>query len=273
MKNTIVVLGSTGNIGRPLVEELVRKKADVHPASRKTGFELGDVSTYARTFEGADSLFLLTPVDPRTVELTRKVIDAAKRAGVRRVVKVSALGASATARMTFGKWHHEAENVVRESGLEWTFLQPNGFMQNFVNAYAPVIKAQGAFYLPLGDAKISWVDTRDIAAAAAVALNGGHGGKTIVLTGPESLSGADCASKLSIVVGRDIRYVAVGEEQARQGMGKTGMPAWLVDALLELYAVYRTGEASVVSAEGPRLTGRPGTAFEQFATDHSVAFR
>src|SRR5260370_19438183 len=144
---------------------------------------------------------------PSQVALANAFVDAAKRAGVRHVGKLSAIGADAAPLYTFGKWHAANEQHIRESGLAFTFLRPNSFMQNFITYFQP---HDGTIYLPWGNGKASFVDTRDIAAVAAEALTSdGHEGKTYTLTGPAALGIAEVASILSEGAGREINYIDV----------------------------------------------------------------
>jgi len=283
--NTILVTGATGNVGSQVVQQLIAaginprvavrsvKKAD---ALKQAGAELVEMDldkpeTVQPAFEGVDKVFLVSPFVPNMVELAAILVEAAKKANLKQIVRLSAL---AQPGITLSKWHGEVEKMIEDSGIPFTFLRPNGFMQNFTNSMADTIKTQNAFYMPVGDGKVSLVDTRDIAAVAVAALtNTGHEGKAYVITGPEALSNQQVASILSQVLGRTINYVDVPEDAARQGMQSAGMPDLLVNALLELYASYKAGQASTVSPAVEQVTGKTPISFEQFARDYAEAFR
>ena len=144
-------------------------------------------------------------------------------------------------------------------------------MQNFVTYFPP---RNGAIYLPWGNGKASFVDTRDIAGVAAeVLLGGGHEGKTYTLTGPAALGIAEVARILSAVAGREINYVDVPEPAACDGMLQAGLPQWQVDALMELHATNKENRWTSVTSDIEKVTGKPATAFAQFARDHAVKFR
>jgi len=208
---------------------------------------------------------------PNQTEVTNAFVDAAKRAGGRHIVKLSAIGADASPPYTFGKWHAAADRHVRESGLAFTFLRPNSFMQNFMNYFPP---RDGTIYLPWGNGKASLVDTRDIATVADEALTSdGHEGKTYTLTGPAALGIAEVASILSEVAGREIHYVDVPESAARDGMLQAGLPQWQVEPLLELHAANKQNRWTAVTADVEKVTGNPATAFAQFARDDADRFR
>jgi len=221
--------------------------------------------------KGAEKVFLLPPLMPNQVKVANAFVDAARRTGVRHIVKLSAIGADASPPYTFGKWHAAADRHIRESGLAFTFLRPNSFMQNFMNYFPP---HDGTIYLPWGNGKASFVDTRDIAAVAAEALTSSeHEGKTYTLTGPAALGIAEVASILSEVAGREINYIDVPESAARDGMLQAGLPRWQVDALMELHAANKQNRWSTVTSDIEKVTAKPATSFAQFARDHADRFR
>ena len=284
----ILITGGTGTTGRDIVKELAalgakRVRALVRDESkaafiREAGFETveGDFDrpeTLGRALEGVGRALLLTPPSPQTVEHQSRFIEAAKRAGVRHVVKFSAYGADAHARGGFAKWHGEAEDMLKASGMAYTMLQPNFFMQNLLGQ-ARSIAEGGRIYQPVGDARASFVDTRDVAAVAARALaEEGHEGKSYVITGPEALSYHDVAAKLSEAAGREITYVPVSPDDFRNGALAQGLPEWLVGALGLLNETFASGRAAAVTDAVREVTGREPGSFDQFARDHAEAFR
>lgn len=285
MSNTILVTGSTGNVGSQVVQQLIASGVTPRVAVRsiskaeslkKAGAEpvemdLDRPETVQSALTGVDKVFLVSPFVPNMVELTAILIEAAKRANVQQIVKLSALAQPGIA---LSKWHLEMENAIASSGISFTFLRPNGFMQNFVNAMAETIKSDNAFYLNAGDGKVSFVDTRDIASVAVAALiTSGHEGQSYTITGSQALSHAESASILSQVLGRTINYVDVPEDVVRQGMQGAGMPEPTVNALLELYAIYKAGQAATVSPVVEQVTGKQPISFEQFAKDYAEVWQ
>lgn len=284
----ILITGGTGTTGREVVAELQRLGAASvralvrDPARalfiREAGFETfeGDFDrpeTLDAALEGVETALLLTPPSPLTYAYQRDFIEASKRAGVRRVVKLSAVGADASAPESFGKWHGQAEEFLKASGLGWTILRPNFFMQNLLGQ-AHTIATQGAIYQPGGDARASLIDARDIASVAARALtDAGHEGKTYTLTGPEALSYGEAAAKISEATGRPVRYVAITPEQFREGALAQGLPEWLVSALGLLNDLFASGDAAEVTDDVRRVGGREPKTFDEFARDHAAAFR
>src|SRR5829696_7796534 len=284
----ILITGATGTTGREVVEELRRLGAKGvralvrDPARadfiREAGFETiaGDFErpeTLGAALEGVERALLLTPPTPDTVSHHREFIVAAAEAGVRYIVKLSAFGADADAPEGFGRWHGQSENLLKTSCLKWTILRPNFFMQN-LHGQARQIAATGAIFQPVGDARASFIDARDIAAVAARALTeDGHEGQTYTLTGPEALSYHDVAAKLSEAAGRGIDYVPVSPEQFRAGALSAGLPEWLVSALERLNELFASGQAAVLTDDVRRVGRKEPTTFEQFARDHAEAFQ
>ena len=285
MSKPILVTGSTGTTGRDVVKHLLEKRASVRAAVRDqakarkqfgadiafTTFDFENENTFGEALEGVEKVFLLPPLMPNQVEVANAFVDAAKRAGVRHIVKLSAMNVDTEPPFTFGKWHAAGERHIRESGLPFTFLRPNSFMQNFMNHFPP---RNGVIYLPWGNGKASFVDTRDIAAVAAEVLtNTGHEGKTYTLTGPAALGIAEVAKILSEAARREIKYVDVPEAAARDGMQQAGLPQWMVDALTDLHASQKQNRWTAVTSDIEKVTGKPATSFEQFARDHADRFR
>ena len=282
----ILVTGATGTTGGELVRLLAEADAPVRALVRspekaasiqRLGVEtaVGDFEqpdTLDAAMAGCDHLFLLSPPSPHQPEQERNAIDAAKRAGVGHVVALSVLGASPDAPVAFARWHGEIDRHLAESGLPHTLLLPSGFMQNFL-ASAQYVADQGVLYGMTGETRVSYIDTRDVAAVAAQVLTSpGHQGKAYTLTGPEALSGDEVAERLSAATGRQVRYVDLPPDVFGQGLAGAGMPGWLVDGVVDSNTMLAAGHAATVTNEVARLTGRPPRSFAQFAADHRVAF-
>ncbi len=281
----ILVTGATGHIGSELVRLLAAQgtpaRALVHSPDKaamiqRLGLEVavGDFeqpNSLDAAMAGCDHLLLLTPTSPGPQQ-EQNVIDAAKRARVAHVVKVSFLGADPDAREVFHRRHGQIEQYLAQSGLPYTLLQPNYFMQNFLLS-APSVADQGVLYGMTGQGQTSYIDTRDVAAVAAQVLtNPGHAGNSYGLTGPEALSAAEVAERLSSAIGRQVRYVDLAATAFAQALAGAGLPGWLVDALVEGNSLLAAGHGATVTDEVARLTGRPPRTFAEFAADHRVAF-
>lgn len=282
----ILVTGSTGNVGSELVKKLsasgqvvrafVRSRAQAQAiALPRIEFVEGDFAD-TRTFEPAlknvERLFLLIPSSSSVEEQQRNFVDAANRSGVRHIVKLSQLSADENAPGRFQRYHGAIEKHIMKSGIPYTFLRPNLFMQGLLN-FRATISSQGAFYAPAGTAKVSVVDVRDIAAVAAKALTeSGHEGKIHDITGPEALTHAEMAAQLSKAIGKQVKYVDVPPETMRQALLGFGMPAWQADGLVEDYDHYRRGEAAMVTATVREVTGDDAIPFAEFAKDYAARF-
>lgn len=282
----ILVTGATGNIGSQVVKQLVAKgvpvRAFVRSREKAAALEgpgveialgdLGQPKTIGTALKGIEKVFLLSPGGPRQVEWQGNVVEAAQRAGVKHIVKVAALGTAPDSPLSLARWHAQTEKQIEESGLAYTHLHPHSFMQNFVGM-APMI-AQGNLYAPMKDGKISLVDVRDIAAVTVATLTEeGHEGKTYDITGPEALSYAEIAQKLSAVIGKEVTYVDILPEIARQGMLDMGFPEWLADDFIKLYEVFSAGYAAEISPVVAEVAKKAPITFDQFARDYARVFK
>ena len=286
MKNTVLVLGAGGTVGREVVKALqntdARIKAAVHSHGiSDPGLRVQSVvvdyekpESVATAMEDVDTLFLLTPFTNTMVELTKMLSAAAKKAHVNYIVKLSVLGAEVLPGIALTRWHAEAEYIVQSSGISYAFLRPNTFMQNFINFMGQSIRDEGKIYVPAGEGKSSFVDARDIGAVAAKVLTSGRFERgAYPITGREALTYGQAAEIISRVSGRSIIYVDVPPVQAREGMQQSGMPAWAIDAMLELYGLVRGDNLAAVSPTVEKITGRKATTFEGFVIDHKSAFQ
>jgi uncharacterized protein YbjT (DUF2867 family) len=282
----ILVTGATGKVGQEVVRQLAAADAPVRalvrdPARashiRLPGVEilvgdLGQPASLDRALAGVDRVFLLSPPDPGQVELQGNLIEAAKRSGARHIVKVSVAGGPDSGTQ-IGRWHWTTEKQVEASGISFTFLRPNFYMQQML-LFAPSIAATGSFSLAMGTAEVSVVDTRDVAAVAVCALTqDGHDRKIYDLTGPEALSFDEIADHLSRATGKRISYVHVPPDYARKLLVGIGLPRWLVDDMLILSASYREGYGADVSSAVEEVTKQAPRTFGQFARDYAQAFR
>ena len=276
----ILVTGASGTVGREVVGALAAAGAQFKAGYRSRPQNIPDKvesvaidfdkpETIAPALRGVDTVFLLSNM----VEPEKRVVDEAKRAGVKKIVKLSVNGAAEEA-FTFARWHRAVEKHIEGSGLGWTFLRPSGFMQNFDNYMGDTIRKQGAFYTATGPRGAgAHIDARDIGAAAAAVLTGGHEKKAYELTGPRAITYDEAARILSQAAGREIRHVAITPDQFREGALAMGMPAPYVDALVDLDRAYSTGALLQVTGMVKALTGRDPITFEQFAKDNADRFR
>lgn len=281
----ILVTGATGTVGRPLVLELKERRAafrvltrDPDRARRLLGdvdCDVGDVSrpeTAAKALSGVDAAFLLSPLDPELPAREASFARAARKAGVKLLVKLSALGADPRSPFAIARWHGEAEEEVRRAGVPFALLRPAAFYQNLLGSADSV--RRGVLPAPMGTARVAMVDARDVGVSAAAALlSPSLEGATLTLTGPAPLTYAEAAATLSRVLGRPVAYSATEPELARRGMAAAGMPAWLSDAILGLAESFRSGAADLSSDGVKRASGREPVSLERFVREHAAAFR
>ena len=288
MRQTILVTGATGTVGRGIVKQLamqnVTVRAGVHSVikgenlKRLPGVEIveidfNDPDSLHAAFTNIDQLVLITPLAENQLEMARNLVEEAKKQDVKFIIRLSALGAGAEPGIQLGRWHREMEKYVEESGIPFTILRPAGFMQNLVNYSAESIKREGKFYMPVGEGKVSYIDTRDIAAVAVeVLMSNKHHGQIYELTGPDALSHQEMAAQLSETTGKQIDFVDVPEEAVRKAMLAHHTPVPVTDAILELYAAYKAGKSETVTATVQEITGRSPHSFRQFAHDYQECF-
>ncbi|HEX9319079.1 MAG TPA: SDR family oxidoreductase [Nitrososphaeraceae archaeon] len=288
-KSNILVTGATGTVGSEVVKQLASLgqsvKAAVHTQSKAdkikhnkkidiVSIDYNKPETVADALRGVDKVFLVTLPSPDMANVSSNLVKEAEKNEINYIIKLSVLGAGAEPETILGRVHRQEEKIIEESGIPYTFLRSGAFMQNFVNFFGQTIKQQNAFYLPAGEGKVSFVDIRDIASAAADLLVKNHAqykNKGYGITGQEALSYSQAADILSEQLGRTISYVDIPEETARKGMKGAGMTDWLIDGLLELYAIIRAGHAAQTTTAIEEITGRKPILFSQFAKDYAEA--
>jgi uncharacterized protein YbjT (DUF2867 family) len=246
---TILVAGATGNIGGQVIQALIKRNAvirglvrDPNKATQLTeqGVEvaIGDLSqpeTLNTALKNIETAFLVLPNLLNQVELECTFIDAAKRAGTRQIVKLSVMGAGELP-SPFQQWHHQIEAHLEQSGIAWTHLRPNMLMQN-IRWSAQTIAQTGSIYNCIGDTKISHVDSRDVAAVAAVCLTEtGHENQSYVLTGPQAITFNDIANIFAKTLNRLVKYVDLAPADLKAARLANGEPEWYLDAELALFA-------------------------------------
>lgn len=255
---TIGVLGATGTVSHLVVEKLsglglpTRALAHHEEGAGRLRLPHVDVQTGdyrseddLRAFlSGLDQLLLLTAPDHDQVEVQNRIIDRAGQYGVAGIVKVSAWTAAADAPLTLSRDHHAIETHLSGAGLPFTILQPHTFMQTTALLFGQEVRQNSSMTASVGpDAGIYMVDARDVAdVAVAVLAAGNHSGETLVVHGPEPLSYADCAERISAHVGRPITYHLLTHDEAMAGMQQAGIPEFIADAFVTLFRMYDSGD-------------------------------
>jgi uncharacterized protein YbjT (DUF2867 family) len=282
----ILITGASGSVGKTVLAEVARsgqkhralyhskEEATRAPAGTDTVIaDFADKASLAAALRGVASVYLVCSPIPDLVQLESNAIEVCEAAGVRRVVLNSALGAEDYPK-SFPGWHRKVEDKLKATKMAYCILRPNSFMQNVLAYFAPSIRTQGAFYSSMGTARTSYLDVRDIAVVAARALLGGeHDGQTYELNGPEALTYAEVAEKISKHAKISAKYVNVPVEAQRKAMLDQGMPEWQVTALLELQEYYTNGNGGVVDGLLERLLGRPPVRMDAFLEEYAGEFR
>jgi uncharacterized protein YbjT (DUF2867 family) len=283
----ILVTGATGTIGTEVVRQLAAAGQKVRALVRspekaeklkgpnvelaRGAFE--DVESLRKALQGVDKLFLLSSGPEHIEQSEPRVVDEAKKAGVKHVVKLSVIGAEYEPGIELGRLHRAVEKKIEGSGMAWTFLRPGAFMSNMLNNVG-TIKAQGKFYGAYADGKLAVIDPKDIAAVAVKALtSSGHEGKAYALTGLEPLSQAQLAEKMSKAMGKPVEYVNVPPEAAKDSMLKMGVPNRLANMLVEFSGVVRSGMAAAVAQDVEKVLGRKPRTFDDWAKENAAAFQ
>ena len=285
----ITVTGSTGTIGSELVSLLsaaavptravLRNVRSVRPLANVVWLQadLADTLLLEPALAGTTRLFLLTGNEQGFARLQIDVVRAAEGAGVQHVVKLSAFGASPHSNSGIAREHWEVEQALREqTAMTWTMLRPHAFMQNWLGDVAESVRAEGVIHSPIGDGRVPFIDTRDIAEVAAEALLDpeAHAGRKYYLSGGEAVGYAEVAAAISEVIGKPVRYEPISMEDARAGMEARGTPPYLVDATLAIAAYQKAGgPTATVSDQVRRILGRPPRTLRDFARDYAEHFK
>ncbi|MFE0509557.1 SDR family oxidoreductase [Streptomyces sp. NPDC058964] len=271
----ILVTGASGNVGTALLTRLhadgVAARAayrDPHTTAQviESGgqavtLDLTMPGTIGPALDGIEAVFLLGATSPAQTTHELNMLEAARAVGVR-VVKLSVWRAD-EGLTPIARLHQPVEQSLVASGLPWTILRPNFYLQNFLRQ--PSIREAGEFSLPLITAPISFVDIDDIARVAArVLTTDGHDGRVYDLTGPKALTYAEAAEEFSYVLGKPVRYVGLPDDEARVAMLSRGMPEFHVDALIGVARAYRDGGAETVTSTVADITGRAALGFADF---------
>jgi uncharacterized protein YbjT (DUF2867 family) len=270
----ILVTGASGGVGGQVLAALRAQGAKVRamyrsredagkaPAGVPVAIaDFGDAHALRDALDGVESVYLVCSPVPELVQLESNMIDAGNYD------------------KSFPAWHRKVEDKLKGTKIPFTILRPNSFMQNVTTYFVPTIRTQNAFYSSVGDSRTSFIDVRDIAAAIANILlaigkdNSQHDGKTYELNGPEALTYAQVAEKISRAAGRTIRYVDIPEDAQRQSLLGLGMPSWQVEALLELQQYYRLGMGGGdLDGVLAVLLGRAPRTMDAFLTENKDAF-
>ena len=273
MQNRVLVTGATGVLGKAIAKaaveaglparQAVRNLTKANPNVEAVRLDYADRTTITPALAGVSAIVLIAPpLDPNAPAQLGPVISAARAADVRHIVLISAFGVN----------HNEqapmriVEHLVIDSGVPFTILRPNFFMENFSAGFLLAgIRERNAIYLAAGDGKTSFISARDIASSVVAALQQRLTGREFDLTGPAALDHVEVAKIVSEASGRTVVYHSLTEEQMLEGARSQGMPEPAVAYLGMLYSVVRAGFAASVTGDFETITGKKPTTFEAFA--------
>jgi NAD(P)H dehydrogenase (quinone) len=283
----VLVIGTTGQVGKLMVDEFDRDPGDVRVryAARKPAqvdelraagrdavrLDLDDPSTFAHALHGVDRVYLLTGYTVAMLAQSKTLVDAAVKAGVAHIVHQGVFANWDVTDPHF-VWHQMMERYIEGSGLEWTHLHPNVFMDGLASMIAVGDDAFAVFY---GDRRVGWIAARDIAAVAATVLRQGparHGGKDYWLS-TEVASGPEVAAIFSDVLGREIRCDVRGPDEFKASLAgrSVTVESWYAEAGVEFNRQVldgRMGYIGTVRDDVEFVTGRPSTSLQQWATEN-----
>ncbi|WP_235994673.1 SDR family oxidoreductase [Nonomuraea montanisoli] len=272
---TILITGATGTVSSAVLDALPGKDGVRvlvrDPAKAPTGYEvavgdLDDPATLTDAFDGVETLWLLTAMGPQAPHASMNAVWAARQAGVRHVVRMSAIGAAHDAPTRNGRLHALSDTELQASGLGWTVIRPAFFMQNLFGSVSG-----DTLYGGTGQGRLGLIDVRDIGEFAATVLTDPrpHTGKVYTLTGPASISLGEAAEQLAEVYGRSIAYHSLEPEQAYAGMKEAGVPEWIAAVTAEYLRAYAKGWGDYTTKDYASVTGKQPTPFADFARAHA----
>jgi uncharacterized protein YbjT (DUF2867 family) len=278
----VLVTGATGNIGSQLVPRLAsRNNVDVRAYVRnaekgatlqEAGAELvagtfSDSDTLRKAAEGVDTVVLITPMHQDAYDQAEAVMAAAEKAGVQKVVRISALNADENGPTDNTRLHGRTDSMIQDSGLTYVILRPSFFMQNLFMS-APSIGGEGNMYWGMGDGKIGIIDIRDIVdCAEASVLSDAYDNQALTLTGPKSISFHDMAESFSAALNQDVNYVPVPPEAAKQAIIDMGMGEWAGEVFYNYSKAYSEGWGDFVTDGVEKIANHSARSFDDFANE------
>ncbi len=280
---TTLVIGGTGKVGREVVAQLLARGEQVRVGTRNPAaarvpqgasavqLTLEREEDLRKALAGVERLFVLAPEDYLEPDkLLVKVVQECRTAGIDTIVLMTAMGVQYS-----DNPFSRAERIVVDGGLRHTFVRPNWFMQNFsVGSFAESIRETGHIYLPAADAKVSFVDIRDIGAVAAASLTEGtHAGKGSTVTGGRAMTHTEVADIISKASGRSVTYTSISDDDLRAYLAKAGMPETALEAYVALFEPMRHGAFEPVSGDVSLVLHRSPITFEQHAQEFADCWR
>ena len=273
----IFITTSSGNIGTELVKILTTLGVEFTAGYNKDQptditnckqLNFDNYESLVNAFTGHQTLYLLLPDNEKVVEWAKSSIKAAQQAGVKHIVRSSGINADSNSSYEVFRTLGIIENLVKESGLNYTIVRPNSFFQNFVTYHSYSIKS-GGLYLPQGNGQVSYIDVKDVALSVATILNNpkNHIGKIYTLTGTTAYDTNEIVKIITATIEKQVTYVSIPDNHYVETMRKYHLPQFNIDTLLSLYKADREGLNSIVTDTVKQLTGKEPNTFEAFISD------
>ena len=283
----ILITGATGKTGSATAKSLGEKgerfRALIRNEEKKEGLEslggevvigsIENTDVVNQSMQGVKTVLVLLPNSESQLALEKQLVDSAKQAGVERIVKMSSIEATPDATSPIPKLHLESEEYIKQSGLAWTMIKPNFYMQNLL-ASAGTIKDQGKIFLPMGEGKTGMIDTTDVGTVIAKVLSeDGHESMNHEITGPEILSFYEVAEIFSKVLGKQVDYVDVPMDAYKETLGQFLTNQWHLDAVIDLFKGIAEGGIEDKTNTFNELTGETPKSLSQFLAENSFIFK
>lgn len=282
----LLVAGANGLNGRLLLKQLAKNNIPVRAMVRNKDrakdlenetmeiieADLSNPATLDKAFDSIEQAYIVTAIHPDAAMYFSNFFQVAKKTGVKHVIKLSGLGASADSPSEILRQHHQSDEELVQSGLDFTVIQPNSFFQNILGQ-AKAIQRKGRFGMLLGDASQSLVDMNDVAEATVrIIQDKSHRNKIYPLTGPESISGNDMGEQLAELLEKPVRYKPVSSTLAKQEMLAGGLHEWNANALVEIMELFATGAFAETSSDLENILDRKPNRFADFVTENRGVF-
>ena len=283
----ILITGATGKTGSATAKSLGEKgerfRALIRNEEKKEGLvslggevvigSIENTEVVNQSMQGVKTVLVLLPNSESQLALEKQLVDSAKQAGVERIVKMSSIEATPDATSPIPKLHLESEEYIKQSGLAWTMIKPNFYMQNLL-ASAGTIKEQGKIFLPMGEGKTGMIDTTDVGKVLAKVLSeDGHESMNHEITGPEILSFYEVAEIFSQALGKQVDYVDVPMDAYKETLGQFLTNQWHLDAVIDLFNGIAEGGIEDKTDTFNELMGETPKSLSQFLAENSFIFK
>ena len=282
----ILITGATGKTGSAAVQELSNRNIPFRVLIRNEdklnqitdmGGEviigaIEDDAALNQAMEGVQKALVLLPNSEQQLFLEKKVVDAALEANVQHIVKMSSMEAVPEATSPIPKLHMQSENYIKNSGMNWTMIKPNFFMQNLLGSGKTIVE-QNKFFLPMGEGKAGMIHTKDVGTVIAKVLSeDGHEGQNYEVTGPEILSFHDVAEIFSKVLGKKVDYINVPIDEYKKTLSQFLTNQWYLDSVIDLFKDIAEGGIEDKTDTFEDLIGKSPCSLEQFIQEYSFVF-